>query len=207
MDLGELTLKTSSILSQPVPRSQQALLVEAVNLCFSGGWVWGAGGCGEGWGGEGCAAWVRGGMDQQPLCRVVVLVPLLGGGAQLCLGCTELARPTIPIGVARVCAGVGCTVVQSGKRGANLFQNAESGWQLRWRRPLQAELRGEEPMVCSCCQLGLLPGAARVEPRRREKDCGACWTAGTALWTALHLAFSHCHPCTPPHTTPFCPAV
>ncbi|WP_289480663.1 hypothetical protein, partial [Klebsiella pneumoniae] len=42
-------------------------------------------------------------------------------------------------------SGVGCLVVQNGKRGGNLFQNAESGWQLRWRRPLQQELRGEQP--------------------------------------------------------------
>ncbi len=36
VDLGELTLKTTNILKQPLPRSQQSLLVEAVSLCFSG---------------------------------------------------------------------------------------------------------------------------------------------------------------------------
>ena len=81
IDLGELTLQTRSIQSQPPPASggaQQTLLVEAVDLCFS---------------------------------------------------------------------GVGCTVVQAGKRGGNVLQNAESGWRLGWRRPLQLELRGDQPMV------------------------------------------------------------
>ncbi|KAL4858517.1 Vacuolar protein sorting-associated protein 13C [Chlorella vulgaris] len=76
VDLGKLSLKTTSILSQAVPTSKQPLLVEAVSLCFS---------------------------------------------------------------------GVGCSMVQDGKRGNNVFQNAESGWQLRWRRPLQLELRGDLP--------------------------------------------------------------
>lgn len=83
MDLGKLSLKTTSILSQSVTTSKQALLVEAVSLCFS---------------------------------------------------------------------GVGCSMVQDGKRGNNVFQNAESGWQLRWRRPLQLELRGDLPTVSLCVQ-------------------------------------------------------
>lgn len=46
-------------------------------------------------------------------------------------------------------AGVGLSGVQGGKRGANVIQNAESGWRLHWRRPLQQELRGDRPTVRS----------------------------------------------------------
>jgi hypothetical protein len=61
-------------------------------------------------------------------------------------------------------SGVGCTVVQAGKRGGNVLQNAESGWRLGWRRPLQMELRGDQPMVssalsCSCMPSGRQPPA------------------------------------------------
>ncbi len=55
----------------------------------------------------------------------------------------QLTMPPLPV----LLAGVGCTVVQAGRRGGNLFQNAESGWRLHWRRPLQQELRGEQPTV------------------------------------------------------------
>ena len=49
---------------------------------------------------------------------------------------------------AEVCfSGVGCTLSRAGKRGQNIVQNAESGWRVRWRRPLVMELRGELPMV------------------------------------------------------------
>ncbi|KAL4447306.1 hypothetical protein ABPG77_007339, partial [Micractinium sp. CCAP 211/92] len=77
VDLGSLSLKTARILAQPEPRGHPQLLVEAVDLTFS---------------------------------------------------------------------GVGCSVVQASKRGPNVFRNAESGWRLHWRRPLQPELRGEQPM-------------------------------------------------------------
>ena len=44
-------------------------------------------------------------------------------------------------------SGVGCTVVQAGRRGNSVVKNPEQGWQLGWRRPLLPLERGEAPYV------------------------------------------------------------
>lgn len=44
------------------------------------------------------------------------------------------------------CAGVGISVSAGGTRGEDIVQN-DKGWQLSWRRPLQAELRRQVPLV------------------------------------------------------------
>jgi hypothetical protein len=44
------------------------------------------------------------------------------------------------------CAGVGISVSAGGTRGEDIVQN-DKGWQLSWRRPLQAELRRQFPLV------------------------------------------------------------
>jgi hypothetical protein len=60
-------------------------------------------------------------------------------------------------------SGVGLAVVQAGRRGASVVRNPEQGWRLRWRRPLEAARRGDDPgvspslrgcvlIVCSCFQ-------------------------------------------------------
>lgn len=46
-------------------------------------------------------------------------------------------------------SGVECSVVQAGRQGPSVIRNPEQGWQLRWRRPLVPECRGEAPFV-SC---------------------------------------------------------
>ncbi|KAL4443584.1 hypothetical protein ABPG75_011321 [Micractinium tetrahymenae] len=119
VDLGSLSLKTARIVSQPAPSGHPPLLMEAVDLTFS---------------------------------------------------------------------GVDCSVVQASKRGPNVFRNAESGWRLHWRRPLQPELRGEQPMFDLSLDLPFLKArltdheyqlitsvAADNFAELPELPCGARW--------------------------------
>ncbi len=125
VDLGSLSLKTARILAQPEPRGHPQLLVEAVDLTFSGG-----------------------------LGSLLMLLAFQLRGCGLLCACVQMPGPSLmpwrasPLAPPTpVPAGVGCSVVQASKRGPNVFRNAESGWRLHWRRPLQPELRGEQPMV------------------------------------------------------------
>lgn len=44
-------------------------------------------------------------------------------------------------------SGVGCTVVQAGRRGHSVVKNPEQGWKVGWRRPLVPIERGDAPFV------------------------------------------------------------
>lgn len=45
----------------------------------------------------------------------------------------------------RTRAGVGLTVLRNGRRGGNIVQNSDQGWQIRWRRPLEEWYEGVVP--------------------------------------------------------------
>lgn len=62
---------------------------------------------------------------------------------------------------------MGLSVTQGGKRGANVIQNAETGWQLHWRRPLQQELRGSRPTVRRHWAPAPIPAVPRALPSHR----------------------------------------
>ena len=46
-----------------------------------------------------------------------------------------------------VVAGLDVVVVKGAKRGHNIIQNSEQGWQLSWRRPVVQGFEGLVPMV------------------------------------------------------------
>ena len=169
-DLGELRLRTAAIQAQrngPRDANGWPLLVEACDLGFSGEAGRGHGlhtrptslGCG--WR---PATWACLHRYRQ---LVVALrrrqAPVLWTPARTpARSCHLNLRPHKRTPAPLPHAGVGCTVVRDGVRGANVIHNAESGWRLHWRRPLQPELRGERPMV-RAGPLGLL-ARARLPP-------------------------------------------
>ena len=118
----------------PTDANGWPLLVEAVDLCFSGVQVFLLILLG-------CLGQLAFFTDQCCVYFTVRHMPFLGVLPALPMQLTAALLLTCCL------AGVGCTVVQAGRRGGNLFQNAESGWRLHWRRPLQQELRGEQPTV------------------------------------------------------------